>query len=83
MDEFSKNFGGLSSPDDFDLLSLGLIPDQEEPELPEESPAINPLHDMDSLEFLLWIEEEAEKEIARRKAAEQPEAPASQEADKP
>ena len=30
MDQFSKDFGGLHSPDDFDLLSLGLVPGQEE-----------------------------------------------------
>ena len=30
-------------------------------------PRINPLHDMDSLEFLLWVEQEAEREMARRK----------------
>ena len=43
--------GGLSSLDDFDLLSLGLLPQEEEPqeETPEEEPRINPLHDMDSL----------------------------------
>ena len=43
--------GGLSSLDDFDLLSLGLLPQEEEPEEepPEEEPRINPLHDMDSL----------------------------------
>ena len=29
MDQFSKDFGGLHSPDDFDLLSLGLVPGQE------------------------------------------------------
>ena len=70
--------GGLSSPDDFDLLSLGLLPQEEEPEEepPEEEPQINPLHDMDSLEFLLWAEEGARAQIARKKAQQQtPEAP--------
>ena len=68
--------GGLSSLDDFDLLSLGLLP-QEEP--PEEEPRINPLHDMDSLEFLLWAEEGARAQIARKKAQQQtPENPKKQ-----
>ena len=69
MDQFSKDFGGLHSPDDFDLLSLGLVPGQEEPR-------INPLHDMDSLEFLLWVEQEAEREMARRKGQAAEPAPA-------
>lgn len=33
----------------------------------QDEPRINPLHDMDSLEFLLWVEQEAEREMARRK----------------
>lgn len=69
--------GGLSSLDDFDLLSLGLLPQEEE--TPEEEPRINPLHDMDSLEFLLWAEEGARAQIARKKAQQQtPEAPKKQ-----
>ena len=67
--------------DDFDLLSLGLLPQEEEPqeEPPEEEPRINPLHDMDSLEFLLWAEEGARAQIARKKAQQQtPEAPKKQ-----
>ena len=69
MDQFSKDFGGLHSPDDFDLLSLGLVPGQEEQAetADQDEPRINPLHDMDSLEFLLWVEQEAEREMARRK----------------
>ena len=65
--------GGLSSMDDFDLLSLGLLPQEEEPqeETSEEEPRINPLHDMDSLEFLLWAEEGARAQIARKKAQAQ------------
>ena len=57
MDQFSKDFGGLHSPDDFDLLSLGLVPGQEEQAetADQDEPRINPLHDMDSLEFLLWV----------------------------
>ena len=50
---------------------------QEEP--PEEEPRINPLHDMDSLEFLLWAEEGARAQIARKKAQQQtPESPKKQ-----
>lgn len=69
MDQFSKDFGGLHSPDDFDLLSLGLVPGQEEQAetADQDEPRINPLHDMDSLEFLLWVEQEAEREMAAAK----------------
>lgn len=65
--------GGLSSMDDFDLLSLGLLPQEEAPEeeAQEDEPRINPLHDTDSLEFLLWAEAEAEAQIARKKAQAQ------------
>lgn len=79
MDKFSKDFGGLGSQDDFDLLSLGFFPGEEAPAGEEEDdgePKINPLHDMDSLEFLLWVEEEAQREIDRRKADAQKEEPA-------
>ena len=68
MEKFPDGVTGLHSPDDFDLLSLGILPQEEEPE-PEDGddePRINPLHDMDSLEFLLWIEQEATREQARR-----------------
>ena len=58
----------ISSMDDFDLASLGLgLPVEEEPE-EDEVPAINPLHDMDSLDFHLWMEEEVDKELMRRMA---------------
>lgn len=58
----------ISSMDDFDLASLGLIlPTEDEPE-EEQVPAINPLHDMDSLDFHLWMEEEVDKERMRRLA---------------
>ncbi len=75
MDKFSKDFGNLGSQDDFDLLSLGFSLGEEEPagEEADDEPKINPLHDMDSLEFLLWVEEEAQREIARRKAEAQKE----------
>ena len=44
MDQFSKDFGGLHSPDDFDLLSLGLVPGQEEQAetADQDEPRINP-----------------------------------------
>ena len=73
--------GGLSSLDDFALLSLGLLPQAEAPQEgpPEGDPRSNPLHDMDSLEFLLWAEEGARAQIARKKAQQQtPEAPKKQ-----
>ena len=72
MDQFSKDFGGLHSPDDFDLLSLGLVPGQEEQAetADQDEPRINPLHDMDSLE------QEAEREMARRKGQAAEPAPA-------
>ena len=78
MYHFSKDFGGLHSPDDFDLLSLGLVPGQEEQAetADQDEPRINPLHDMDSLEFLLWVEQEAEREMARRKGQAAEPAPA-------
>jgi hypothetical protein len=70
MDKFPKNYDDLfSSADSFDLATLGFGLGQPEPEEPEEDePRINPLHDMDSLDFYLWVEEEAAKEVARRKA---------------
>lgn len=68
MEKFPDGVTGLHSPDDFDLLSLGILPQEEEPEPEDEDdePRINPLHDMDSLEFLLWIEQEATREQVRR-----------------
>ena len=52
MDQFSKDFGGLHSPDDFDLLSLGLVPGQEEQAetADQDEPRINPLHDSSNLQ---------------------------------
>ena len=65
-----KNFdlGAISSMDDLDLAMMGLLPTEEEPETPEESPAVIPFHDMDSIEFHLWMEEEVDREAARRLA---------------
>ena len=34
MDKFPDGVSGLHSPDDFDLLSLGILPQEEEPEPP-------------------------------------------------
>ena len=78
MDKFPDGVTGLHSPDDFDLLSLGILPQEEEPEPAEEDeePRINPLHDMDSLEFLLWVEQEAAREQARRAKEKETAAPA-------
>ena len=86
MDKFPDGVSGLHSPDDFDLLSLGILPQEEEPEpaAEDEEPRINPLHDMDSVEFLLWVEQEAARELERRgkkTAAAAPEGP--KEAKKP
>ena len=68
MDKFPDGVSGLHSPDDFDLLSLGILPQEEEPEpaADDEEPRINPLHAMDSVEFLLWVEQEAARELERR-----------------
>lgn len=66
MIDIPDGFSGFFSSDDFDLATMGLA----QPEEPEtEEPEINPLHDMDSIEFHLWMVEEAEKEAERRKAA--------------
>lgn len=78
MEKFPDGVTGLHSPDDFDLLSLGILPQEEEPEPEDEDdePRINPLHDMDSLEFLLWVEQEAAREQARRAKEKEASAPA-------
>ncbi len=86
MDKFPDGVSGLHSPDDFDLLSLGILPQEEEPEPPadDEEPRINPLHDMDSVEFLLWVEQEAARELERRSQKNAGAAPEqTQEASKP
>ena len=65
MIDIPDGFSGFFSADDFDLATMGLA----QPEDPvEEEPEINPLHDMDSIEFHLWMVEEAENESERRKA---------------
>lgn len=68
-DELS-HLGGMSSNDAFDLLTLGLFPDEEpEEEAPEEEDIVqhvSPLTDIDSLDFYLWVEEGAQAEADRR-----------------
>jgi hypothetical protein len=69
-EELAK-LGGLSSSDAFDLLTLGLLPNEEPEEEaePEEEDFVNhvsPLTDMDSLDFYLWVEEGAQAEAERR-----------------
>lgn len=69
MDLKDLSLGGLSSMDDLDLAMLGLLPTEEAEEEPvEEDPSISPYHDMDSIEFHLWMEEEVDRESARRLA---------------
>ena len=71
MDQFSEGlFGGLHSPDgDFDLLSLGLVPGQEEQAetADQDEPRINPPHDMDSLGSSSGWSRRRGGEMARRK----------------
>lgn len=70
----AKEFENLSLDnigciDDLDLamMGFGLAKQEEEPEENEE-PTISPFHDMDSIEFHLWMEEEVDKEAMRRMA---------------
>ena len=77
MPQTPEGPGGLSSLDDFDLLSLGLLPQEEEPqeEPPEEEPRINP-----STTWTAWVSplggRGARAQIARKKAQQQtPESP--------
>lgn len=73
MDDFKNlGLGNLSSMDDLDLAMMGLLPTEEEPETPEEAPTVSPFHDMDSIEFHLWMEEEVDREAARRLAMKKP-----------
>lgn len=62
----------LFSADAFDLAALGLMDMGAEEAAPPEddgTPRISPAHDMESLDFFLWMQEEVDKEQARRKAA--------------
>lgn len=45
------------------------------PEADDGTPRIPPAHDMDSLDFFLWMEEEVDKEQARRQAAKKAKKP--------
>lgn len=79
MDGSPKNLDDIfSSADHFDLAAMGFaLAEEEEPEeetAEDDTPQINPLHDMDSLDFYLWMDAEVEKEAARRKAAKAKEA---------
>ena len=66
LDEF------FSSSDDLDLamieFGMGLDGMTEEPTDEGGEPRLNPLHDEDSLDFYLWIEQDVDKEAARRAA---------------
>ena len=64
-DELS-HLGGMSSNDAFDLLTLGLFPDEEAAEEEDIVQHVSPLTDMDSLDFYLWVEEGAQAEADRR-----------------
>ena len=70
--------GGLSSLDDFDLLSLGLLPQEEEPQ--EDETPDYPVNLFLSREgYLKKAEAGARAQIARKKAQQQtPEAPKKQ-----
>ena len=69
MDQFSRTLAALHSPDDFRpaLPGPGSRPGGAGRDGGPGRAADQPLHDMDSLEFLLWVEQEAEREMARRK----------------
>ncbi len=73
MDDFKNlDLNALTSMDELDMAMLGLLPTEEEPETSDDSPAVSPFHDMDSIEFHLWMEEEVDKEAARRLAMKKP-----------
>ncbi len=71
----------LFPADAFDLAALGFRAPGEEgevdaaPEADDGTPRIPPAHDMDSLDFFLWMEEEVDKEQARRQAAKKAKKP--------
>ena len=70
--DFSKlSLDSFGSIDDLDLamMGFGLMAEEEEEELDENGePTVSPYHDMDSIEFHLWMEEEVDKEAMRRMA---------------
>ena len=65
----------LFPADAFDLAALGFMDLGEEGEVDDGTPRIPPAHDMDSLDFFLWMEEEVDKEQARRQAAKKAKKP--------
>lgn len=67
MDQFPKDFDGLFSADGFDLATIGFGM-EEDAAVDDDTPRINPLHDPDSLDFYLWMEEEVDNEARRREA---------------
>lgn len=68
MDEFTIDFNNISSMADLDLAMMGFGAPEPEPSEKDGEPEISPYHDMDSLEFHLWIEEEAQKTYELRQA---------------
>ncbi|MBR5533826.1 MAG: hypothetical protein IKU62_03180 [Ruminiclostridium sp.] len=70
--DFSNiSLDSFGSIDDLDLAMMGfnLMGQEEEEELDENGePTVSPYHDMDSIEFHLWMEEEVDKEAMRRMA---------------
>ena len=69
-DTFPEDLGGIFTADDFDLATLGFfeLDEEEEDAAGEDTGEIPVPHDMESFEFYLWMEEEVEKEAARRRA---------------
>ena len=69
--DFDKlSLSNLGSMDDLDLAMMGFgLTTEEEEEVDENGePTVSPFHDMDSIEFHLWMEEEVDKEAMRRMA---------------
>lgn len=75
----NEDLSDLFSADAFDLATLGFMDqglEEESMTAPEDdSPRLSPAHDMDSLEFFLWMNEEVDKEQARRQAAKKQKKP--------
>jgi hypothetical protein len=70
IDLGSLSLDNIGCIDDLDLamMGFGLVAEEEE-ELDENGePTVSPYHDMDSIEFHLWMEEEVDKEAMRRMA---------------
>lgn len=82
MDKDWDKLGGLTSLDDLDLAMLGFgLPTEDEE--PEEEGEEKHYFDMDSMDFQLWMEEEVDKEAARRKAQKQADKAPAKEPKKP